>query len=292
METAKGTTDAVAQTPPGDASPDAIERMQIIQGRAYREAVAAVEAKLGVLLPRFRGVELCVAGYKKPADLGQAPYYRRFPGLTAKPYWDRSAWPAEICATLAKFEEESPALRDEFEAGLPLARRAFRGQRTGYFGVADRWLSYTLVTEEGEPVPEAFALFPKLSQLLAGLVEQRYLNKTYFALMMPGVHLAEHCGGHNIALRMHLGVRIPPGDLALRVGGIERRWENGKQIFFDDTFVHEAWNRTLLDRYILLMRILHPELSPVERAAYFLIEETYRTSATFLSAKAELGGQG
>jgi Aspartyl/Asparaginyl beta-hydroxylase len=270
------------------SSPSTLQRFQADQARAYLEAVEAVEAKLGAPLPRFRGVEFCFAGYQKPADLGQGPYYRRFPGLTAKPYWERSEWPSDSRAILSRFEEEYPALRDEFEAGIPGARRAFSSQVTGYFGVVDRWLSYPLVTEAGEPVPEAFAAFPKLSRLLAELVEQKLLCKTYFALMRSGVHLTEHCGGHNVCLRMHLGLRIPPGDAALRVGGVDRRWEDGKQIFFDDTFVHEAWNRTGQDRYILLMRILHPELSPLERAAYFLIEQEFRGSETFQAMKAEI----
>jgi hypothetical protein len=269
-------------------SPSTLQRMQADQGRAYREAVETVEARLGAPLPRFRGVEFCFAGYQKPGDLGQGPYYRRFPGLTAKPYWQRSEWPSECRAILTRLEDEYPALRDEFEARIPRARSAFSSQTTGYFGVVDQWLSYPLVTETGEPVPEAFAAFPRLSALLAELVELKFLCKTYFALMKPGVHLPEHCGGQNVALRMHFALRIPSGDAALRVGGIEQRWEDGKQVFFDDTFVHEAWNRTNRDRYILLMRIMHPELSPLERAAHFLIEEAFRGSATFLAMKAEV----
>src|ERR1700722_20265015 len=269
-------------------SPATVQRMQDVQARAYQEAVLAVEARLGGEIPRFRGVELCVAGYQKPEGLGQAPYYRRFPGLTAKPYWYRREWPSDVRAVLHRFESEFPALRDEFEAGVAGARSTFRGQTTGYFGVADRWLSYTLVNETGDLVHAAAAAFPRMAAVLAELVALHVPCKTCFALMRPGVHLAEHCGGQNIALRMHLAPRSPPGDLALRVGGIERRWENGKQVFFDDTFVHEAWNRTDQDRYVLLMRILHPELSPVERAAYFLIEEAYRGSATYLAMKAEI----
>jgi hypothetical protein len=270
------------------SSPSANQRMQAEQARAYRGAVEVVEQRLGTALPRFRAVEFRVAGYKKPEGLGQAPYYRFYPGLSAKPYWERDAWPTECRAILARFEGEQQALRDEFEAALPATVGDFRGQRTGYFGVADRWLSYALVRESGEPVPQAFATFPKLARILQALVDLRVPCKTYFALMKPGVHLAEHCGGQNIALRMHLALRIPPGDTCLRVGGIGYQWENGKTVFFDDTFVHEAWNRTPQDRYILLMRMLHPELSALEREAYFLIEEEFRTSDLYLSLKAEI----
>jgi len=262
------------ETPQHSAA--ALHRLDADRHRAYQQAVRRVEKTLGETLPRFREAEFCGADYKKPDHLGQAPYYRRFPRLMAKPFWGRSAWPRDCRAILARFEDEFPALREEFEAGIGEANASFRGQKTGYFGVSDRWLSYPLVTERSVPVPEAVAAFPKFSAILAELIALKYPCKTYFALMRPDVHLAEHCGGHNIALRMHLALRIPPGDAALRVGGIERKWEEGKQMFFDDTFVHEAWNRTGQDRYVLLMRILHPELSLLERTAYFLIEDEFR----------------
>jgi aspartyl/asparaginyl beta-hydroxylase (cupin superfamily)/Fe-S-cluster containining protein len=268
-------------------TPTAEERRQEAVHEAYLEAVAAVEAELGAALPRFRGVEYTFAGYQKPSDFGQWPYYRRFPDLAAKPWWSLADFPEDARAILARFEAEQAELRAEFEAGVPQARGAFRGQATGYFGVADRWLSYALVTEEGKPVPEAFARFPRLAALLGALVERHYLCKTYFALMMPGVHLEPHCGGHNITLRTHFALRIPPGDTGIRVGGIEGRWEEGKLIFFDDTFVHDAWNRTDQDRYILLARILHPDLSPLERRAYFLIEEKLHASAAVENIRAE-----
>jgi hypothetical protein len=59
--------------------------------------------------------------------------------------------------------------------------------------------------------------------------------------------------------------------------------------------VHEAWNRTGQDRYVLLMRLLHPELSPVERTAHFLIEERFTATETFRQLEAlknKVHGQG
>ena len=99
--------------------------------------------------------------------------------------------------------------------------------------------------------------------------------------MKPGVHLLPHCGGQNSYLRMHFAIDIPPGDCGLRVGGIESRWCNGKTLFFDDTFVHEAWNRTRQDRYILLMRVLHPELTPQERAGYLAADQLFMATPVF-----------
>ena len=72
----------------------------------------------------------------------------------------------------------------------------------------------------------------------------------------------------------------------MRVGGIECHWQNGKTLFFDDTFVHEAWNRTSQDRYILLMRILHPELSAEERAAYLAADEQFMAAPIFKKLEA------
>ncbi len=77
---------------------------------------------------------------------------------------------------------------------------------------------------------------------------------------------------------MHLGMVIPQGDLALRVGGETRGWEEGKIVLFDDSFGHEAWNNSDQDRYILLLRLVHPDLSDAERK--WLPTITERFSAT------------
>ena len=48
-------------------------------------------------------------------------------------------------------------------------------------------------------------------------------------------------------------------------------WKNGKVLLFDTSILHKASNRADVTRYILMMRIYHPELTAVERSAMQLV---------------------
>ena len=61
----------------------------------------------------------------------------------------------------------------------------------------------------------------------------------------------------------NLGIDVPDG-CGLRVGGIERRWEEGRCVVFDDSFTHEAWNRSDQPRVVLVVDLWHPDLTDDE----------------------------
>ncbi|MBT9314061.1 aspartyl/asparaginyl beta-hydroxylase domain-containing protein [Leptothoe spongobia] len=265
---------------------DLLQALKQAAERDYIASVAEVETSLDAELTRFRNVAFTFTSLPTSSpltnqDLGQKPYFRLFPNLTAKPYWATSDFPDHISSLLTSLESQFHLLSSEFEQGLQTVQDSFDGTATGYFGTNANWRSYNLVTEEGQVIPEALARFPKIGEILTELASQNFLCKTYFALMSPGLHLPPHCGGQNACLRMHWGLRIPTGDLGIRVANIKRIWENGKCLGFDDTFVHEAWNHTDCDRYIMLMRIMHPELSSIERQAYFEIENKFTQTDTY-----------
>ena len=91
---------------------------------------------------------------------------------------------------------------------------------------------------------------------LAGLI--------YVSRMRAGTHIAAHRGPTNLRVRCHLGLKVPAGDCAIRVGDETRRWQEGKCLVFDDYFDHEAWNRTGDDRVVLIVDVWHPGLSTIE----------------------------
>ena len=64
----------------------------------------------------------------------------------------------------------------------------------------------------------------------------------------------------------HLPLIVPP-DCALRVGGEEHAWQEGRCVTFDDTWEHEAWNRSDRTRVVMILDSWHPDLSEAERAA-------------------------
>jgi aspartate beta-hydroxylase len=86
----------------------------------------------------------------------------------------------------------------------------------------------------------------------------------YVSRMRAGTHIRAHRGPTNLRLRCHLGIEVPDGDCAIRVGDETRRWREGECLVFDDHFEHEAWNHTTGDRIVLIVDLWHPELSMTE----------------------------
>jgi aspartate beta-hydroxylase len=83
-----------------------------------------------------------------------------------------------------------------------------------------------------------------------------------------------HYGVTNTRLVMHLPLLVP-SDCALRiVDGGEHCWREGELMMFDDTFQHEAWNRSASTRMILLMDCWNPHLTDPERLAVKQLVET------------------
>ncbi|WP_077001038.1 aspartyl/asparaginyl beta-hydroxylase domain-containing protein [Variovorax sp. KK3] len=86
------------------------------------------------------------------------------------------------------------------------------------------------------------------------------MTTAYFSILAPGKVLPMHRGPYNGVLRYHLGLRIPAVDdsCAIRVDGIQRNWGEGDALVFDDTYQHEAWNRTPHWRIVLFVDFLRP----------------------------------
>lgn len=81
-----------------------------------------------------------------------------------------------------------------------------------------------------------------------------------FSILAPGKVLPPHRGPYNGVLRYHLGLRIPASDdtCAIRVDSVQRSWAEGEALVFDDTYQHEAWNRTPHWRIVLFVDFLRP----------------------------------
>ena len=76
-----------------------------------------------------------------------------------------------------------------------------------------------------------------------------------FSLLKPNTHIVPHQGYDEYSekiLRYHLGLIVPSGDLGIRVCNEVRVWKEGESFIFDDYKIHEAWNFTNEDRYVLI----------------------------------------
>jgi ornithine lipid ester-linked acyl 2-hydroxylase len=109
----------------------------------------------------------------------------------------------------------------------------------------------------GQRQPEECARCPQTERLVQQIPG---LMMAGFSRLAPGAHIVPHCGYEGYAghvLRLHLGLEIPD-DCAMRVGAETKSWKEGECLVFDDSFEHEAWNRSDRTRTILLCDFLNP----------------------------------
>lgn len=147
------------------------------------------------------------------------------------------------------------------------------------------WSSIHLF-KEGRETPQA-ADFPKTLAAVeqADLVRVNGIPmEVFFSRLKPGAHIPPHFGLTNTRLTTHLPL-IVPDHCAIRVGLDTNHWSEGTIIAFDDSFEHEAWNRSDTDRVVLIFEVHHPDLTAAERAA---IEHAYGARLAWLGKRRQL----
>lgn len=95
-----------------------------------------------------------------------------------------------------------------------------------------------------------------------------YGPEIMFSVLKPKTLIPSHRGSVNGRLVVHLPLIVPPNCGYLRVGDDRREWQEGRLMFFDDTFDHEAWNGSDQRRVVLIFDVWNPHLTAPERAAF------------------------
>lgn len=103
----------------------------------------------------------------------------------------------------------------------------------------------------------------------------------FFSRLKAGAHIPPHFGAINSRLTVHLPL-IVPEQCSIRVGNEIHTWSEGKLFAFDDSFEHEAWNRSTSDRVVLIFEAHRPDLSLEERKA---IEYVFSKRENWLRAR-------
>ena len=140
-------------------------------------------------------------------------------------------------------------VRDEC-SGLPESTFEPWVQREMY---GEGWSVFGLIAF-GMRIDEALQSCPRTAALLTRVPG---LTTAGFSRMAAGTHIQPHTGWVQTVYRLHMGLVVPP-DCALRVGFETRSWREGECLVFDDTFEHEAWNRSAKTRVVLLLDFLRP----------------------------------
>ncbi|WP_428311185.1 aspartyl/asparaginyl beta-hydroxylase domain-containing protein [Hydrocarboniphaga sp.] len=218
----------------------------------------------------------CLAAYLgerqvQYSDPEQRPTFLYFPGLPASPYLDKRLVPE-----LEQLEASTEAIRYELLAvldGQTGMERVFLDDSVedvnlrGYRGKPS-WNGYYF-HRHGDPRKDNRAACPYTAAALDRLPLCRVREhgpETLFSVLAPGTHLLPHRGVTNTRSVGHLALIVPP-DCALSVSGIEYQWSESSTVLFDDTYSHEAWNKSDRLRIVLIFDIWNPYLTEMERAA-------------------------
>jgi aspartate beta-hydroxylase len=205
------------------------------------------------------------------AEPRQRPTFFYIPGLPTSAYFDR-----RLFGWIAEYESMGEAIRRELDALLPGASGRERVFHTDELEKANLrgedaepgWNGYYFY-RYGERREDNCAACPQTAAALDALPLIRIRDhgpEVLFSVFTPGTHLLPHRGVTNARAVSHLPLIVPP-DCALGVGGEEHVWRVGRTVVFDDTYEHEAWNRSREMRVVLIADIWNPHLSDVERAA-------------------------
>ena len=190
--------------------------------------------------------------------------------------------PDAIARTL---ERGMPSFADEVDAQLPkLQAHRFFIEKYHNGG----WLIEPIRTLEGEWTRVGRERFPKLVRYLDEVLPECRL--VCFSALLPGAEVLPHRGvdfgralriaarradwpferfdvywsGRDYAvIRFHLCLESPTDDhavLGLECEGRHIAWRTGACVYFDDSRLHRAWNRTDRPRTVLIVDLLKSEL--------------------------------
>lgn len=207
-----------------------------------------------------------------PRDPRQRPTFLFFPGLPATPYLGRElfAWYDALEASTAGIRAEASALLADGAGFEPFLGEPSPGGGSSYLagGRADtrpRWDAH-FFWRHGRRYDANCERAPytasRLEELPLGRVPG-HGPECLFSILGPGSEIQRHTGVTNTRIVTHLPL-IVPRDCAIRVAGVEHAWQPGRCVSFDDTFEHEAWNRSDEIRVVLLFDTWNPHLDAAE----------------------------
>ena len=244
--------------------------------RLHAAAVSAFESEAAagggpVDVARVRDA-IWVQTHDRPFEYrtqNQRPSLFYMPDLPATPIVprERLPWAAALEARTAELRDEYLAAVAAGAAHAPYVDAATRGPIWQELRGKLDWSSLHLY-KVGAEMP-LVRRFPKTLAALEAADLVRLHDRPVellFSRLRPGAHIPPHFGTENQRITVHLPL-IVPGDCEIRVGSARHAWREGELFAFDDSFEHEAWNRSDRDRVVLIFQAHNPDLRPEERAA-------------------------
>jgi aspartate beta-hydroxylase len=215
----------------------------------------------------------------------QRPTFMTFPGLPDRAWYEREEFP-----WMPELERHTGAIREELLAvmGGDQGFRPFVEMPETHPGAAywrelnhsANWNAFFFY-RDGEAYAENRARCPVTAAALDAAPLNRVADhspESLYSILTPGAHIPPHTGVINVRLVVHLPLIVPSQtQCGIRVGSETRHWTEGKCIAFDDTYEHEAWNKSGKTRVVMILDVWNPALTLPEREGMRLaIEELGR----------------
>jgi beta-hydroxylase len=167
---------------------------------------------------------------------------------------------------LAPLRERWQEIRDEaarlYEAGH--VRASERYDDLGFNSFFRKGWKRFYLKWYGAPLPSARELCPRTVELIESIPT---VHGAMFALIEPHSKIGNHRDPFAGSVRYHLGLITPNRDeCRIFIDGHEYSWRDGKDLVFDETYVHRFENQTEQSRIILFCDVERPIRNPVMRA--------------------------
>lgn len=204
------------------------------------------------------------------SDPLQRPAFCYFPGLEPRPFYERNDFPF-----LKALESSTKSIQSELETVLSSEQAlepyvkidAENPAQWKTLNYSPKWSAYHLY-KDGKRVDEHCEQCPETTRIIESLplvTIPHQAPEVFFSILKPGTHIPPHFGIANYKLAVHLPL-IVPDSCAIRVGDVTRNWSLGKCLIFDDSYEHEAWNRSEEMRVVLILEVWNPLITSLEKS--------------------------
>lgn len=176
-----------------------------------------------------------------------------FSGVPNTPYLDKDRFPE-----LQIFKDNWEIIREEAQQLLDQGhvRLSTKNDDIGFNTFYRRGWKRFYIKWYDDFFPSAQALCPKIIELVKQVPS---INAAMFTLLPAGSRLGLHRDPYAGSLRYHLGIITPNSDeCRIYVDGIPHAWYDGQDVLFDETYLHEAENKTDQDRLIFFCDVARP----------------------------------
>ena len=261
-----------------------MERLRVWRRDLFMASFDALRSEFGD--DELKRVERALTGYLRewdatPTDPRQRPKFMYFPDIPNTPYLDPKLqpWAQALVDAYPEIRAEATQLIVD-QVALPSFLTFKENTKVEDYVAGDgahpAWDAFFFY-RHGKRYDANHARCPKTSAIIESIDTCRIRDQApeiCFSMLTPGTHIMPHYGVTNTRVVVHLPL-IVPGDCALKiVDGEAHHWREGELMMFDDTFQHEAWNRSDATRVILLMDAWNPHLTEVEKRAVKLLVES------------------